>query len=111
MNISREPGKVEVAISELVSATTVEAVIIAYNIPRNKQHECTRNERRGGCCRDEQDGSGLNPANRSLLTLIKQVAFIKQEAMEKAREIEVKAKEEFAMEKVRPWTTWPLRSC
>jgi vacuolar-type H+-ATPase subunit E/Vma4 len=29
------------------------------------------------------------------------VAFIKQEAMEKAREIKVKADEEFAIEKVR----------
>lgn len=31
-----------------------------------------------------------------------QVAFIKQEAMEKAREIKVKADEEFAIEKVQP---------
>lgn len=31
----------------------------------------------------------------------KMVAFIKQEAMEKAREIQVKADEEFAIEKVR----------
>ncbi|KAH8110976.1 hypothetical protein DFH11DRAFT_1729944 [Phellopilus nigrolimitatus] len=31
----------------------------------------------------------------------KMVAFIKQEAMEKAREIKVKADEEFAIEKVR----------
>lgn len=30
-----------------------------------------------------------------------QVAFIKQEALEKAREIKVKADEEFAIEKVR----------
>jgi vacuolar-type H+-ATPase subunit E/Vma4 len=45
----------------------------------------------------------LNPANGWLLTWIKQVAFIKQEAMEKAREIKVKADEEFAIEKVRPW--------
>ena len=32
---------------------------------------------------------------------IVQVAFIKQEALEKAREIKVKADEEFAIEKVR----------
>ena len=32
--------------------------------------------------------------------LINQVAFIKQEALEKAREIRVKADEEFAIEKV-----------
>ena len=31
-----------------------------------------------------------------------QVAFIRQEAMEKAREIKVKADEEFAIEKVSP---------
>ena len=31
-----------------------------------------------------------------------QLAFIKQEALEKAREIKVKADEEFAIEKVRP---------
>jgi vacuolar-type H+-ATPase subunit E/Vma4 len=30
------------------------------------------------------------------------VAFIKQEALEKAREIKVKADEEFAIEKVQP---------
>jgi hypothetical protein len=34
-------------------------------------------------------------------TCILQVAFIKQEALEKAREIKVKADEEFAIEKVR----------
>ena len=33
-----------------------------------------------------------------------QLAFIKQEALEKAREIKVKADEEFAIEKVRPST-------
>lgn len=35
-----------------------------------------------------------------LLNPIRQVAFIKQEALEKAREIRVKADEEFAIEKV-----------
>ena len=34
-------------------------------------------------------------------TAQQQVAFIKQEALEKAREIKVKADEEFAIEKVR----------
>lgn len=36
-----------------------------------------------------------------------QVAFIKQEALEKAREIKVKADEEFAIEKVCRWCTRP----
>lgn len=35
--------------------------------------------------------------------LKKMVAFIRQEAVEKAREIQVKADEEFAIEKVRTW--------
>lgn len=37
-----------------------------------------------------------------------QVAFIKQEAMEKAREIKVKADEEFAIEKVRLSSLSPI---
>ena len=35
--------------------------------------------------------------------LKKMVDFIRQEAVEKAREIQVKADEEFAIEKVRTW--------
>ena len=35
--------------------------------------------------------------------LKKMVAFIRQEAVEKAHEIQVKADEEFAIEKVRTW--------
>lgn len=73
-------------------------------LPRQRYYGFTTDERRRSPHRDEQDGSfdstnlrisiNLTPSRRN------QVAFIKQEALEKAREIKVKADEEFAIEKV-----------
>ena len=75
-------------------------------------HGFTTDERRRGPQRDEQDGL-FDPVGLQIAINLtppfstkNQVAFIKQEALEKAREIRVKADEEFAIEKVVVTVKW-----
>ena len=80
---------------------------------RRKQSEAIQDEqtddRLRSHLRDEEAGTPIytHTLSRKLdLTntlCVGQVAFIKQEAMEKAREIKVKADEEFSIEKVSHW--------
>ncbi|KAJ3513940.1 hypothetical protein NMY22_g14897 [Coprinellus aureogranulatus] len=73
--------------------------IPGYATERNNGVQGT--QRGGGSDRDEQDGMSTDVRRSSHFPSQSTVAFIKQEAQEKAREIKVKADEEFAIEKAR----------